>query len=813
MRNISMDLRYSLRALRKSFGISLVVILSIGLGIGLNTAIFSLMNVVLLRPVPGVQDPSQLVEVYSRYSSGLSFGAVSYPDYKDWRDRDTAFTGLVASTLVPANLSQNNRNQVVSGALVSGNYFSVLGVKPLMGRTFERSEDDENGAPRVAVLSYGLWKSYFGQDPKIVGQNIIINGSSFNIIGVAPPEFKGSNIGLAVEIWCPLALQSAFVSGGDRLKSRGVRWLEVIGRLKAGVSRRQAQYATQSIAAELTREFPVTNRGASVNIVGFGEGPVGVQSYILPVVNLLMVVVTLIFLLACFNVTNLLLSRVFSRNGEIAIRFATGASRGNIIRLLMTETIVLSLFAGMFALFVGYQGMRLIEIFIPQTSVPISLGLGLDRNVILFTLVLSLAAGVLIGLLPALRAAKIEILPMLRSEGYFQRYTKSKLQNALVVAQIAISMLLVVGAGLLVRSVQSVHKVDTGFNADRLMLASIDPSFAGYDAAKGTAFYQRLLERIRSLSGVRSVSIAQAAPLELGSDQQMGIYIENRDASGNKPSVDYNVVGPAYFQTLQIPLIEGREFTDQDTAVSTGVVVVNEAFAQRFWPNEDAIGKRISPVGPEGPYFEVVGVAKNAKYYHILEKPFPFLYFPFYQKYRSGMVLHVSTMSAPEPYFRGIEREIQVLDPAVPAFNLRTMKDQEEVSLIVLRSAATFLGLLKALTLMLACIGLYGMMSYSTAKRKPEMAVRMAIGAQRFDVLTLIIREGALLILIGVVSGLVLAFASGRMLAAFLYGVSPTDPLTFGVVSFVLIFVALFATVTPAWKATKANPMDALRSS
>jgi predicted permease len=814
MRNLSLNLRYSLRALRKSFAISAIVILSIGLGIGLNTAIFSLMNAVLLRAAPGVQDPSHLVEVYTGYRSGVSFGAVSYPDYKDWRDRSSAFSGLLASTLVPANLNRDHRNEVISGALVSGNYFSVLGVKPFLGRLFTSSEDDESGAARVVVLSYGLWKNYFGGDPTVIGQNITINGSSFNIVGVAPENFEGANIGLAVNIWCPLTMQSVFIPTTDRLKSRGMRWLDVVGRLKPGISRQQAQHGTQITAAELTREFPATNRDAGIHIVGFGEGPIGVQSYVLPVVKLLMVVVLLVLLLACFNVANLLLSRVFSRNGEMAIRLATGASRANIIELLLSESVVLSLCAGMVALLIGYQGIRLIEVFLPKTSVPISLGLGIDLNVVLFTLGLSLVAGVLIGLLPALRAAKVDILPMLRSEGYFQSYTKSKVQHGLVIAQIAISVVLVVGAGLVLRSAQFVHKVDPGFKTDHLILASVEPGFAGYGADKGMVFYQRVLERLRTLPGVRSASLAQTAPLEFAGDQQMGVYIEGKEIFGsNKFSIDYNVVGSSYFQTMEIPLVAGREFTEQDRADTAGVVVVNEAFARRFWPNQDALGKRISTVGPEGPYFQIVGVAKNSKYYSMLEQPFPFLFFPLYQKYNSGMVLHLSTVTAPESYSKVVQQETQLLDPAVPVFRLRTMKEQQDVSLIVFRTAAVFLGLLGSLAMVLACIGLYGMMAYSTAKRKPEMAIRMAVGAQRHHVLSLIVREGMMLILIGVAAGLAMAFAAGHLLAAFLYGVSPTDPLTIGVVSFILVSVALSATIFPAWKATKANPMDALRSS
>lgn len=815
MNKLLNDVVYGLRMMFKNLSLTLVVIFSVGVGIGLNTTIFSVLNVMLLRPVPGVENSDRLVEVYTSYAGGMNFGSVSYPDYKDWRDRSPIFDGLMAQSLGPVSLNRNGENEIVSGAVVSGNYFSVLGTKAYLGRTFSSDEaDDTPGAHPVVVIGYRLWQQYFGGASDIVGKTVTVNARDFVVVGVAPKEFTGAAFGLAVDIWGPISMQSVFLPGKDRLQARGMHWLNVIGRLKPGITQAQAQEMEKPVAVKLAQEFPASNQRTGINIVAMGEGPTGIRSFLLPVLTLLMIVVFLILLLACFNVANLLLSQASSKEGEVALRLALGASQKDILRLMLTHSVLLSLLAGAFALLLAGVGVTLIDLYKPPTQVPLFLGLVLDTRVIIFTVALSLFTGILFGILPAIRASKLNLLATLRNDGFFQAYRKSRVKNSLVVLQIAISLLLLVGAGLVLRSLQSVHKIDIGFKADNLVVASVDAGFAGYDSNRGLQLYQTLIDRVGNLSGVRSASIAQAIPMELGQDQQMGILIEGREDPNHRPYImDFNIVGPDYFRTMGIPLISGREFTREDKASSPGVVIVNETFARRFWPNQDPIGKKISTGGRDvQSWLQVIGVARNSKYYNIYEIALPYLYLPFLQRYQPGMTVLANTSADPNTSIPSIRRELQYLDHNLPVFHVRTMRDQLELSLILLRITATFLAAFGALALLLGCTGLYGLMAYSTTKRKPEIAVRMALGAQHSDVLWLILKEAMTLTLIGSAIGLVMAFIGGRLLSSFLYGVSATDPLTIAIVSLILMSVALLASFIPAWRATRVHPMQSLRS-
>lgn len=794
--------------------LSLIIVLSIGLGIGLNSTIFSMLNLLLLRPLPGAQHSKELVEVYTSYVGGMQFGSVSYPDFKDWRERNKVFSGLLAQCLTPANLNRNRENQVISAAVVSGNYFSTLEVKPYLGRTFEAQEDEDiSGSHPEAVISYGLWQRYFGGDPGVVGGTITVDAHDFTLVGVAPKGFSGANIGLKIDLWAPLSMQSVFLPGSDRLKVRGMRFLQVIGRLKSSISTEKANSMLRPLGAELIREFPGTNRGTSLHLVPLGQGPLGLQNLLLPVVALLMLVVLLILILACFNVANLLLSRAVSRQGEIAVRLALGASRWDIIRLMLTESVVLSMLAGVVALLLAHQTTTLINLFEPPTPVPVFLGLVLDIRVVLFTLGLSLVAGMLFGILPALQATGLNLVAKLRNEGYFQSYRRSKLRDSLVIVQIAISMLLLVGAGLVWRSLQVVHGTNPGFNVDNLVMASVDMGMAGYDSATGVESYRQLLARLQSMPGVRDVSATQNAPMDIGGDQQQGVFIQDNEAiSGQNFVIDFNIVAPGYFRTMEMPLMQGREFTDADGTGSMRVAIVNEAFVARFWPGQDPLSKRISISGRGGPFLQIVGVAKDAKYYSIIEKPFPFLYLPLYQNYQPGMVLQVRTAGDPTSSIPILQHTVRAFDLNLPIARVHIMREQIETSLIVLRAAVLFMGVFGLLALVLGCVGLYGVMAYSVAKRKSEIAVRMAVGAQRSNIMALILREGMKLTMIGVVLGTGGALASGRLLSSFLYGIRATDPLTIVSVSLLLACVALVANFVPAWAATKTSPIETLKS-
>jgi predicted permease len=814
MGTIFTDVRQGLRGLRKNLGLSAIIVISIALGIAANSTIFSLLDTLALRALPGANDPARLVEVYTSYKGGMQFGAVSYPDYKDWRNQNQAFLGIAAQDLVPVNLNRADHAEIVSGALVSGNFFTVLGVSPAHGRLFLPEENDDNpGSHPVAVISYGLWQRYFGGQ-EIIDKTIMVNARSFTVAGVASKDFTGANVGWPVDIWVPISMQQVLVPGEDRLQARGERWLDVIARLKPGVSSGRASAMLASVSGKMAADFPLTNRDTTITVVPLGGGPSDVQSWLLPVVKMLMGVVFLILLIACSNAANLMLSRGSSREGEIAVRVAMGASRSDIVRLFLIESLLLSLTAGALSLLLSYTSLLLLRKFKPPTSLPLLLDLRVDARMMLFTLALALFGAIFFGLVPALRIARLSLVPALKSESFFRMFRKSKLQNGLVVLQIALSLFLLVGAGLILRSLQFVQKVDTGFNVNQIVLASIDVGLSGYDPVRGANIYKQITERVQALPGIRSASLAQAPPMEIQSTQQIGIFVEGHESPNQRPlAMDYNIVGPGYFRTMDIPVEAGREFTDQDGPGRTGVAIVNATLARQFWPGQDPIGKKISTHSAQGPYLQVVGVVKDSKYYNITEKPLSFLYLPFAQQYQSAMVLHIKTSQSPSSSFAPIEQVIHSLDQSIPVYRLHSMEDQLAVSLMGLRGSALFMEIFGAIALILASVGLYGLMAYSVEKRRAEIAVRMAVGADNKDVLKLLIKEGMGLTLAGIGIGLVAAIGSSRALSSLLYGVSPFDPLAISIASSFLIGVSLLAILIPAWKAIHTDPALVLRSS
>lgn len=812
MGKLLQDLKYGFKLLLKSPAVTAVVVLSLGLGIGVNATIFSLVNAVLLRPLPRVEQPDRLVELYTSYTGGMKYGSVSYPDYVDMRDRNQVFSGLLAQRLMLMNLNNGGQNDLVPGALVSGNYFSVLGVKTSLGRAFLPEEDQTPGTHPVAVISYRLWQRRFNSDPRIVGKTIPLNARNFTVVGVAPEGFIGANVGLAPDVWVPLMMQGDVYPGTDHLKERGMRWLDIIGRLKPGISVEQAKADVGQLAAQLTQENPASNKGTGLSLVRSGQGATGIQNTLSPVLTLLMVVVMLVLLIACFNVANLLMARASARRKEIGIRLAMGATRGRLIRQLLTESMLLSLLGGVLGLLLAYWTTNLLLAFKPPTSFPILLDLRADGRLLAFTVLISLLTGLVFGLAPALQTSSPTLLPALKDESSLQGYRKSRLRNLLVVAQVAISFILLIGAGLFIRSLQQAQLSNVGFKSQNLLIASMDVSLARYDQSKGLNFYQRLIQRVESLPGVRSATLAKSVPLQVGNNQQMSVVIEGYETSQNvNLPIDYNVVAPNYFQTMGIALSKGREFTERDKTDAPGVVVVNQTMAQRFWPGQNPLGKRLSIAGRKGPYLEVVGVANDSKYYNVQEEPRAFMYLPFLQVYKPGMTLHINAAGDPTSVLANVRHEIQALDEDVPVYNVMTMTEHLDASLVTLRVAAVLLGLFGLLALVLAGVGLYGVISYSVSQRKREIGIRMALGARRSNVLKMVIKQGMLLTLVGLVIGLGAAFALARMLSSLLYGINANDLMTFASVSLLLVGVALVASFIPARKATKVDPMLALR--
>ena len=809
MSTLLQDLRFSLRMFKKHPGLLAVVVLSLGLGIGVNTTMFSLINAVILRPLAAVEEPNSLVDLYTS-SEGLEFGAVSYRDYVDYRDRNQVFSGVISQGLVLISLSNSGQNEIVPGALVSGDYFSVLGVKPALGRGFLPDEDKSPGAVPVAVISHGLWKMRFASDPGLVGRNVTLNGRNFTVVGIAPAGFSGSSVGVAPSIWVPMMMQAQMAPGEDRLNDRGWRWLEVTARLKPGVTREQAQAAMAPLISQLSQEYPTTNDGTELTIVPKGAGS-EVRSILSPVLTLLMVVVVLVLLIACFNIANLLLARATARQKEIGIRLAMGATRSRLIRQLLTESVLLALIGGVVGLLLAYGTTRLMQAFKPPTSYPLMFDLSLDGFVLGFTFLLSVLTGIIFGLVPAFQTTRPALVPVLKDESAFQGYSKFRLRNILVIAQIAVSLVLLISAGLFIRSLRNARSTNHGFQTDNLLIASMDVGLQGYEESKGRNFYHQLLERIQRVPGVSAASLVQLVPLG-GDTQQIGVTVEGYEAQRDeKMSIDFNTVAPRYFETVGIPLLQGRDFSSQDRAETPGVVIVNETFARRFWPGQTPLGKRLS-LGRPRRFLEVIGVAKTANYNSLREDPLPFLYLPVEQRYVSGLTLYVRTTGDPANAISTVRREVQALEPDLPIYRLMTMNEHMGVALVEQRVAAVLLGVFGLLALVLASVGLYGVMAYSVSQRTRELGIRMALGARSGNILELVMRQGLLLTLIGLAIGLVLAFGLTRFLAAQLYGVGATDPLTFGLTALLLTCVAMLATFVPAWKAIRVNPVIALRN-
>lgn len=810
METLWKDIIFSFRLMRRRPGLTLVILLSLGLGIGVNMTIFTFVNAILLQPLPGVAQQNQLVEVYTSYASGMKFGAVSYLDYKDLRDRNQAFSGLLAQRLTLLNLNNNGENEIVPAALVSGNYFSVLGVEPAMGRFFLPEEDQTPNANAVAVVSHGMWQRRFAGDPNLVGKTLSINARNFTIVGIAPERFAGANIGLAPDVWIPLMMQTVAMPG-DRLKERGVRWLELVGRLKPGVSVAQAQAGLSNIAAQMVQENPTSNRGTSANVVKLGQGTAGVQSTLTPILTLLMIIVILVLLLACFNVANLLLARATSRRKEVGIRLAMGASRRRLVYQLLTESVVLAILGGLVAFPLAYYASRLLLAYRPATSFPVMIDPKLDWTTILFAVVISLATGFVFGLVPATQTAKPELLPALKDETLIAGYRKSRLRNLFVVAQVAISFVLLIGAGLFIRSLLQARNSSLGFESQHMLIASVDVGLGGYDKQRGTVFFQQLLERVSGLPGVRSATFAKAVPLDITGTQQIAISFPGEETAQQRAiNMDYNIVTPKYFETMGIPLLQGRDFDQRDTAESPGTVVVNEAFVRRFWQGQSPIGKQIILGGSKAP-LEVIGLAKNSKYYGWREDGLPFIYLPFSQTYRPGMTLLVNSAGDPGTMVNSVRDLVRELDRGVPIINVRTMTEHLGVALFEMKAAAVMLTFFSLLALALATVGLYGMIAHNVNQRKREIGIRMALGAQRSDILKLVLKEGMFLTLTGLVIGIGLAAGLSQLVSSLLYNVSTLDFMTYGVVAALLAFVAFLASFLPAREAIKVEPIKALR--
>jgi macrolide transport system ATP-binding/permease protein len=813
------DLRYGIRMLVKSPGFSLVALLSLALGIGANTAIFSLVNAVLLRPLP-VADVASLVSISTTDQRNPGNLPLSHLNFKDLRSGNTVFTDMAAFTFSQVNYSaQSGSSEQVPAQVVSGNYFSLLGTQPALGRTFLPDEDAR--ATPVAVVSHGFWERSLGSDPAVVGKTIVLNRTPFTVIGVAPKTFSGTLLGGGPAVWVPMSMHLVVQPGFDWYDTRRGLFLFGVGRLKPGVTIEQARSNLQAVFANLEKEFPVDNKGRSATVVPLldarlnpnGRGP----NLILRLSIVLMMVVGAVLLIACINIANLLLARAAKRRREVAIRLALGANRGRLVRQLLTESLLLSALGGVAGFMLASWTLDAIVAARLPLPFPVDDALGIDPRVLAFTGVMAVLTGILFGLAPALQASRADVVPVLKNElvpsaaGTRGARGFLSFRQILVVAQVAISLVALVAAGLFLRDLQHAQHIDPGFETRGVLVVNFNLGREGYTEERGQVFYQQIAERAAALPGVKGAAIAQTPPLAGGILRS--VFPEGADTTTkDRVLVQVNVVGLGYFQALGIPIERGRDFARTDTANSPKVVVINETMAQQFWKNSDPIGKRFKFFGDDA-YTTVIGVAKDSKYNAVAEDPQPFIYEPLAQNYTPAAALHVRAATSDAAGLAAIvRREVQQIDPTLSLFNIRTLEDQVGLSLQPQKMNVMLLTIFGTLALLLAAIGLYGVASYSVSQRTREIGVRMALGAPRSSVLGLVLGRAMILVAAGLILGIAVAYPVVGLMRALVVGVDPRDPVTFAATAAGLATVALLASYLPALRATHIDPLIALRS-
>ena len=806
------DLRFGLRMLRRSPGFSLLAILCLTLGIGANAAVFSWVEGILFRPYPLVTHQEQLLAVTGTARGESGPTSISWPDLLDLQRSSTLIDSFIVTKITGTTLSIGDRAEVTTGSIVSANYFDAIGVHPILGRGFEPGEDVGRNAHPVTVISYQLWKGRFKGDPQIIGKTQRLNGVLHNIVGVAPEGFYGTFVGWAMQFWVPASMEETFESDGYKLEDRGARWIESYVRLKPGVTRQQAQQEISGIAKRLEADYPETNRGHGIQLWPLWQTPFNNARTLLPTLETMLVVVVFVLLIACANVGNLLLVRSFARRHEMTVRLAIGAGPGRLLKQLFTEGLILSALGAAGGLLVAdWCRHALVLLFPARGGVAMHLPGEIDWRVLALSAGVCLIATLLLGLVPAAQTRNLDLAGALKSESaaVVGGGRRAWIRSGLVVMQVSLSFILLVGAGLLLQSLQKIRNTSPGFSTHEVLDTAVNLVPAGYDASRAQAFQDELLERVKSLPGIESAAFARMTPLSYGSFSSTPVAVDGyQPPPEEQPIVPYNEVGPDYFATMGIPLVSGREFSRADDEKAALVAIVNETMAAQFWRNRNPIGERVQV---KGRWMQVVGVAKDSKYESVREAPKPFFYVPLRQNFSRGASLYIRTPLSPNTMATALLREVHALDPNLALYEVITLQEQVDRSTSPQLVAVTLVGVLGGLALLLSAIGLYGVMSYAVSQSTRELGLRMALGAGASNLLRLVMSRGLALMALGVSLGAAVALGLTRLLGNLLYKVSPRDPVAFGSALLVMTLTALAACFLPAWRAMRTDPARALR--
>ena len=804
---LARDLRHAFRVLRRDLGVTIVALLSIGLAIGANATIFTWLDNLVLHPLPAVPRVDRIVQLHTVGPQDAVW-SVSYPDLQDWQAQAHAFTGIAGYDFIQASVRTTGQAERAFGLLVTANYFDVLAVRPMLGRGFVAAEDSAPGAHAVVVLSYGYWRRRFSGDSGVVGRSVLLNRQPFTVVGVAPPRFGGNFAGLAFDFWAPITMQAALAGPENRLGTRSNQWIQAFARLRPGVTLADARGDMRTIEARLAATYP-EDRQLSASADGFGSTPPVV--WFRPAFLALLGITGIVLLIACANVANLLLTRAAGRVKEIGIRIALGARRSRLIRELLLESVLLAAGGGALGIAMATWSKGLFAAFIPRAApVPIALDLTVNARVLAFAAAITLGTVLAFGLVPALRASRPDLVPALKDESVGSGISRSRLRGALVVTQLALSMVALVAAGLFIRSLRFAGAIDRGFtDPAHVLLVGTDMQLAGYTTPRALAFYEELRSRIAALPGVRSAAVAANVPLGFGGDNSDQAAVEGYTPQpGENMSIQTNRVSAAYFHTMGTRLVAGREFDATDHAGGLPVVVVNQAFVDRYWRGLDPIGRH---VGIGGATNTVVGVVATGRYHSLDEPPTPFVFFPISQLYAGGVALVVRTAVPALDLVEPVRRQFAAVDPVVPFLDPQTLDQFSGAALFVQRAVAWLLAAFGGIALMLAAMGVYGVMSHGVAQRTREIGIRGALGAGRREITTLILRHGARMTALGLGMGAAAAIGVAQLLRHQLLGIQPTDPITLVSIAMLLAAVALAASYLPARRAAAVDPAMALR--